>query len=68
VVKTVKYGQEEGELNGSRSGDTERALLLIIFLAIVLTVGWSIKPVREYIWGWIRKNFSDGRRTSGTHK
>ncbi|MCJ7521449.1 MAG: hypothetical protein MUP21_04430 [Dehalococcoidia bacterium] len=68
MVKAGKYEQEEGKLTGSRSGDTERALLLIIFLVIVLTVGWSIKPVREYIWGWIRKNFSDGSRTSDTHE
>lgn len=33
---------------------TGRGLMLIVLLAIVLTVGWSIKPVRVRIWDWIR--------------
>ncbi len=55
---------DETELNDVAMKRAGRALLLVGLVAVVLTVGWTVKPVRERIWDWIRRSYV--RREPGT--
>lgn len=55
---------DETELNDVALMRAGRGLLLVALVIVVLTIGWTIKPVRERIWGWIRQSYV--RREPGT--
>jgi hypothetical protein len=54
----------ETELNDVAMMKAGRALLLVVLVVVVLTIGWTVKPVRERIWGWIRQGYA--RKEPGT--
>jgi hypothetical protein len=54
----------ETELNDVAMMRAGRALLLVVLVVVVLTIGWTVKPVRERIWGWIRQSYA--RKEPGT--
>ena len=46
---------DETELSDIALMRAGRVLLLIALIVVVLSIGWTIKPVRERIWDWIRR-------------
>jgi hypothetical protein len=48
---------DEAELNDVAIMRAGRVLLLVALIVVVLSIGWTVKPVRERIWDWIRRSY-----------